>query len=145
MTDSAQIVIGADGRNSGLAQSVGAFLYDVVAPLTCWYFSYWSGDFERVLAIRRRDRNIIFSFPTNKDLHAIFIAWQVDAFHRVKQDVEGHFIRVLRQVPELADRVYAGRRQERFYGTADLPNFYRKPFGPGWALVGEEQTEIMKV
>lgn len=22
-------------------------------------------------------------------------------------------------------------------GTADLPNFYRKPYGPGWALVGD--------
>jgi len=30
-----------------------------------------------------------------------------------------------------------GRRAERFYGTADLPNFFRKPFGPGWALVGD--------
>ena len=25
----------------------------------------------------------------------------------------------------------------RFVGTADLPNFFRKPFGPGWALVGD--------
>jgi hypothetical protein len=22
-------------------------------------------------------------------------------------------------------------------GTADLPNFFRKPYGPGWALVGD--------
>jgi 2-polyprenyl-6-methoxyphenol hydroxylase-like FAD-dependent oxidoreductase len=26
---------------------------------------------------------------------------------------------------------------ERFVGTADLPNFFRKPVGPGWALVGD--------
>ncbi len=31
----------------------------------------------------------------------------------------------------------AGRRAEPYYGTADLPNFFRKPFGPGWALVGD--------
>ena len=31
----------------------------------------------------------------------------------------------------------AGRREERFYGATDLPNFYRKPYGPGWALVGD--------
>ena len=26
---------------------------------------------------------------------------------------------------------------ERYVGTADLPNFFRKPYGPGWALVGD--------
>jgi 2-polyprenyl-6-methoxyphenol hydroxylase-like FAD-dependent oxidoreductase len=40
-------------------------------------------------------------------------------------------------VPHLAERVRAGRRAEHFRGTAFLRNFYRKPFGPGWALVGD--------
>ena len=31
----------------------------------------------------------------------------------------------------------SGRREERFYGAADLPNFLRRPFGPSWALVGD--------
>ena len=31
----------------------------------------------------------------------------------------------------------AGRREERFYGCSDLPNFYRKPYGNGWALIGD--------
>ena len=29
------------------------------------------------------------------------------------------------------------RPAERYYGIADLPNFFRKPYGPGWALVGD--------
>jgi flavin-dependent dehydrogenase len=33
--------------------------------------------------------------------------------------------------------VRSGRREERFYGAADVPNFLRRPFGPGWALVGD--------
>jgi len=33
--------------------------------------------------------------------------------------------------------VSQGKRAERFMGTADLPNFYRKPYGHGWALVGD--------
>jgi 2-polyprenyl-6-methoxyphenol hydroxylase-like FAD-dependent oxidoreductase len=40
-------------------------------------------------------------------------------------------------VPDFDERVRAGRREERFYGATDLPNFYRKPYGPGWALVGD--------
>ncbi|MFN8536562.1 MAG: hypothetical protein U0232_03670 [Thermomicrobiales bacterium] len=39
--------------------------------------------------------------------------------------------------PELAERVRGGRREEQFVGTGDLPFFYRKPYGPGWALVGD--------
>ena len=30
----------------------------------------------------------------------------------------------------------ARRRETRFVGTA-VPNFFRKPYGPGWALVGD--------
>jgi 2-polyprenyl-6-methoxyphenol hydroxylase-like FAD-dependent oxidoreductase len=37
----------------------------------------------------------------------------------------------------LAERVHQGRREERFTGTAQLYNFFRKPHGPGWALVGD--------
>ena len=39
--------------------------------------------------------------------------------------------------PSLDERVRHGRREERFLGSGDLPNFYRKPYGPGWALVGD--------
>jgi flavin-dependent dehydrogenase len=55
----------------------------------------------------------------------------------VRQDIETHFTAALARAPELAAQVAAGERVERFYGTADLPNFFRKPFGPGWALVGD--------
>lgn len=30
-----------------------------------------------------------------------------------------------------------GRREARFSGTGDTPGFYRRPFGPGWVLVGD--------
>jgi len=38
---------------------------------------------------------------------------------------------------DLGERIRAGQRAERTYGSADLPNFFRKPYGPGWALVGD--------
>jgi flavin-dependent dehydrogenase len=44
---------------------------------------------------------------------------------------------VLDLVPEIAERIRAGRREERFAGATQLPNFVRTPFGPGWALVGD--------
>jgi flavin-dependent dehydrogenase len=136
-SESGRLIIGADGRNSRLARLVGAAQYGTVPPLTCWYFSYWSGAFEQALALRARDRTVIFSFPTNDRLHAILVAWPAAEFQRVRHDIEGNFLEVVRRAPDLAASVEAGHREERFYGTADVPNFYRRPFGPGWALVGD--------
>ena len=39
-------------------------------------------------------------------------------------------------VPAFDERVRGAKREDRFYG-AFVPNYFRKPFGPGWALVGD--------
>lgn len=136
-TEQAHITIGADGKNSSFACAVGASRYEETPPLTCWFFSYWSGvptvGFEMYL----RDRRAIFSFSTNDNLFAIFIAWPIAEFPSVKADIERQFMRVVDLVPGFAERVRCGHREERFYGSADLPNSLRRPFGPGWALVGD--------
>jgi hypothetical protein len=41
---------------------------------------------------------------------------------------------MLELAPPFAKRVRAANREARFVGMA-VPNFFRKPFGPGWALV----------
>jgi 2-polyprenyl-6-methoxyphenol hydroxylase-like FAD-dependent oxidoreductase len=46
-------------------------------------------------------------------------------------------LKTLELAPELDERVRRGKREERFLGIADLPNFFRRPVGPGWALVGD--------
>ena len=55
----------------------------------------------------------------------------------MRADIEGRFLSAVDQIPALAERVRAGRREERFEGTTDVPNFLRTPCGPGWALVGD--------
>jgi flavin-dependent dehydrogenase len=133
----ARITVGADGRHSSLARRVGAALYEQMPPLTCWYFSYWSGVELDGLEMYLRNRNAIFMFPTNDQLAAIFVAWEISEFARVRSNIAASFMRVLDRVPHLAERVRSGNREERFYGIADLPNFFRKPYGTGWALVGD--------
>jgi flavin-dependent dehydrogenase len=137
VAECARITVGADGKHSSLARAVAAPAYEEIPPLACWYFSYWSDTALDHLEIYRRNRNVVFAFPTNDGLAAIFIGWPVSEFGRVRQNVPAAFMDVLEHIPELEERVRAGRQQERFYGTADLPNFFRKPFGPGWALVGD--------
>ena len=137
--ETATITVGADGRNSRLATAAGAKAYDVTPSLLCYYFSYWSGveSYPFELYQRTNERRVIFSFKTSDDLFSVFVGCPTDELSAIRRDVEGHFMRSLDLAPEFAARVRAGRREERFYGASDLPNFYRKPYGEGWALVGD--------
>jgi len=45
-------------------------------------------------------------------------------------------LKVIDLVPEFSERLRSAKREARFAG-ASLSNFFRKPFGPGWALVGD--------
>ncbi len=136
-SERATIVIGADGRNSHLARAVGAPAYEEVPSLTCWYFSYWADVPSVGLEIYDRHGRAIFAFPTNDGLFAIFVAWPASELPAVRADIERQFLAAIDGVPHLGERVRSGRRAERFYGATDLRNFLRRPYGPGWALVGD--------
>jgi flavin-dependent dehydrogenase len=116
---------------------VAAPEYEQEPSLTCWYFSYWSDVPGDALELHDRHGRVIFGFPTNDGLFAVFVAWPISELSVVRADIERQFLAALDGVPPLGDRVRAGRRADRFYGATDLRNFLRKPFGPGWALVGD--------
>jgi 2-polyprenyl-6-methoxyphenol hydroxylase-like FAD-dependent oxidoreductase len=80
---------------------------------------------------------MVLGFPTMDGLALIYATWPASEFKIVRADIGGHFMRAVDLAPRLAERVRAGRQAWRFIGTADLPNFFRTPWGPGWALVGD--------
>jgi flavin-dependent dehydrogenase len=133
----ARLVIGADGMHSLVARSVQAPAYNEKPPTNCGYYTYWSGvpvsDFE----IFVRERCAFGAFPTNDGLTLIVVGRPHEEFASIRTDIEGSYLRAIDLAPSLAERVRGGRREERFIGTADLPYFYRRPYGPGWALVGD--------
>jgi len=135
---SAPIVVGADGQHSLVARTVQAPTYNERPALTCGYYSYWSDVGTEGLEVHILDRPVLLlSFQTNDGLACVAVQWPIAEFHAVRADIEGAFFKMLELVPELAARVLAGKRAERFRGTADLANFFRQATGPGWALVGD--------
>jgi flavin-dependent dehydrogenase len=133
----ATVVVGADGRHSGLARFVGAAEYNAAPAVACWYWSYWSGVADPVMGVYVRPDKMIIPFPTSDGLYAVFVGWPIQCFTSVRTNMEAHFMAAVDAIPELSARVRSGRREERFFGVADLPNFFRKPHGRGWALVGD--------
>jgi 2-polyprenyl-6-methoxyphenol hydroxylase-like FAD-dependent oxidoreductase len=137
VTERARVVIGADGMRSFIARAVGAPQYNERPTITAGYYAYWSGlpsaGFEAHLVPRRA-----FAIaPTNDDLAISVIAWPRSEFQATRSDVEGLFMRAVELVPGLGERFRRAKRVSRFVGTPDLPNFFRKPYGPGWVLVGD--------
>ncbi len=137
VTEEARVVIGADGMRSLVARTVRAPEYNAKPALACAYYTYWSGVDIEGTEIYPRERWITIAFPTNDDLVCTFIEWPREEFHAVRTDVEGNFLKKLDLVPGLAERIRSGNREATFVGTTVLPNFFRKPHGPGWALVGD--------
>jgi flavin-dependent dehydrogenase len=133
----ASIVVGADGRNSGLARTVQAPLTVSAPTVACWYFTYLSGVALAGLEMHVRDRRALFAFPTNDELVGVFVGWPIAELRTVKRDIDRAVADVLAAVPEVGERIRAGHREERWMGAAQLPNLMRRPHGAGWALVGD--------
>ncbi|MBC7790438.1 MAG: NAD(P)/FAD-dependent oxidoreductase [Anaerolineae bacterium] len=135
--EEARIVVGADGLRSVIARMVGAPAYNEQAASSCAYYTYWSDVSIQTAELYPRPERMLIAAPTNDGLTLTIVYWPEAAFHEVRSDIEGHFMHALDMVPGLADRVRAGSRAEKFRGSAGLRGFFRRPYGPGWALVGD--------
>ncbi len=132
------IIIGADGVRSLVARQVQAPEYSVKPTLTCNYYSYFSGIPTNSTELYVQPNHFMVNMPTNDGLCFVGVLWPINEFQRVRSNIEGSFYQALDEsTPSLAERVRAGQREERFIGTADIPNYLRKPYGPGWALAGD--------
>lgn len=133
----ARLVIGADGKNSTIAEAVGAEKYNEGPSATCAYYSYWSGfDTPHIHLFSRVGRFFVVQ-PTNEGLTMVAAAWPVAEFRKVRSNLEESFNSAVAEVPWIADRMASAKREERFMGTADQAGFFRASHGPGWALVGD--------
>jgi flavin-dependent dehydrogenase len=137
VTEQAHIVIGADGIHSLVARQVEAPSYNSKPTFACAYYSYWSGVPLEGVEFYPREHRGFGVLPTHHGLTCIIVGWPHDEFHAFRADIEGNFLKTLELAPALAERVRQGRREEPFTGTAELLNYFRKPYGPGWALVGD--------
>jgi 2-polyprenyl-6-methoxyphenol hydroxylase-like FAD-dependent oxidoreductase len=133
----AQLVIGADGMHSLVADAVHARAYDETPPLTTNYYSYYSGFDADDLEEYIRDYQAVGCFPTHDGLTLIAVLWPSRRFHEVRRDIDGHVSKVLESTPSVATRLSRATREEKWFGTAGVPGYFRDVFGPGWALVGD--------
>ena len=135
----APVVVGADGRNSFVAASVHAPAYCERPAQLVAYYAYWSGlptggRFESYpLPEHRRGWGVA---GTHDGLTVVVAGWPVAEMAARRRDVEATYPATLDLVPGFADRLAGPVRETPLRGGV-TPNFFRRPFGPGWALVGD--------
>jgi len=133
------VTIGADGMWSRMARlvsapttyaagSTSATIYAYVGPMEAagyeWYF---------------RPGAAAGAIPTNDTNSCVFVSTTPDRFRsELRGNVRGGFARLLAEVaPDLAERVAAVAQPARYRSWDGMRGYLRKPFGPGWALVGD--------
>ncbi|MPZ12311.1 MAG: oxidoreductase [Kiloniellaceae bacterium] len=137
ITEHAQVVVGADGIRSIVAEAVRPQHYDEKPPLLAAYYTYWSGlPMDGRLEQYIRDNRGFAAAPTHEDLTMVIAGWPYTEFAENKKDIEGNYLKTIELAPAFADRLRGAKREARFAGLP-VPNYFRKPYGPGWALVGD--------
>jgi len=140
MAERADLVIGADGRHSSIAGMVGSGLYRERPAGNVAYYAYWSNLPVDEFSVSMLPGRAIGMMPTHDGLAVVTVAAQIADMSDFRRDVEGNYLAELRKLPGFDDWGGEAERESRVIGMA-VPNFYRKPYGPGWALVGDAGYE----
>jgi 2-polyprenyl-6-methoxyphenol hydroxylase-like FAD-dependent oxidoreductase len=135
----ARYVVGADGMHSFVARAVGAAEYDTVPRLTTTFYSYFENLPMDRLLIHWRPGRCVPAIPTHDGLTVVLCGWSYDGWQEYRRDIEGNYFRTIESQasPEFVERVRSAKRVAKIVGHHHSENFFRKPYGAGWALVGD--------
>lgn len=135
---SAGVVVGADGFRSRVAALVGARKSVDRIPANVVHYAYFDGiDLDRFWFQFTPGVNAGL-IATNAGETCVFVGRPASRLADWQADPGPEFRRLLDHAgQDLAEIVAGGRKVTSFRGSAQLPTFFRRPFGPGWALVGD--------
>ncbi len=139
---SANWIIGADGAHSSIAKLVGAKEYlasDETERAGYWaYFKQpdpWPHPWDTSLEYRGDD--FFFVFPCDGNLVLLAYGSDRERMNTWGKNKEELLLEALRKSPSTAPLVKDNNPTSRVYGVANSHFYYRKPYGPGYALVGD--------
>lgn len=135
----ARLVVGADGRHSWTARQVMAPEYErIVSPKANFIADYANTNLRPDMSVRVWDHVGSMGMVMMEDrLVTIGMGvWltELDAFRAGLPDT---FEQRLRRHPLYREQLGAAERVSPVGGAVDLSMYKRKPYGPGWALVGD--------
>lgn len=135
-----RVVVGADGKASKVAGWVGAESYREVPPLRPAYYGYYHGVAplpETAVELYFGGDVIGFLFPMRPGECCLALELQPDDFDEFRHDPQAVFEQRYRKLPGMESRLHGAELEGKLKGTKGVANFFRVPYGPGWALTGD--------
>ncbi|WP_202902191.1 MULTISPECIES: NAD(P)/FAD-dependent oxidoreductase [unclassified Rhodococcus (in: high G+C Gram-positive bacteria)] len=134
---SARLVIGADGMRSKVAELVQAPILRSAPIASCVYYTFWQG-LRTGFGFHERVGRWIARIPTHDDLTIVAAYLPQSEFSVVRRDPQRAYLSAIESTaPDLYEQIMALDRVDRWWGTGDQRNYFRKSHGPGWALTGD--------
>ncbi|HSM53315.1 MAG TPA: NAD(P)/FAD-dependent oxidoreductase [Erythrobacter sp.] len=135
----AELVVGADGRNSTVAQLAGAPYTKRGTHASRCIYGYFDGLAPRGFRWHWGEGVAGVIIPTNDGQACVFLSLPQDArdAYRAALRPEGFRDAITRLMPQMARELEGGRLVQRLTGFAGEPGYMRQACGDGWALVGD--------
>jgi len=141
----ADIVVGADGRFSWTARAVGA---EVTEERNEFMGTSYHVEWENVEPISPEHPHtvgfyntakgrVILTIPIDTRKYIVANYLTMDKTNFGSQNLESNYLESLQSVPEVWERLKNARRVTEIVGVKGIQNGYRRPYGDGWALVGD--------
>jgi menaquinone-9 beta-reductase len=138
-TFEADIVVGADGLHSTIAQRAGAVTVVEGHHAVGTLYSYWEDVAVEGYDWWFRTHGSIGTIPTNNGASCVFVSIPSKRFRtEVRGDTMSSYRRLIRETsPAFAAQLSAARQVEPVRGFGGHAGFIKTGVGPGWALVGD--------
>jgi 2-polyprenyl-6-methoxyphenol hydroxylase-like FAD-dependent oxidoreductase len=139
-----RLVVGADGRFSKVAQSVGAEVVHQRTDVdTTIYYAFWEGvapydDGEPVAHILTTlDGWSAVFMPMSRGRVSVVVQCAAELHEAEQGSAQQIYERALHSRADAARRLAGATRVSKVSGIKRMGNLFREAAGPGWALVGD--------
>ncbi|MGW0733745.1 NAD(P)/FAD-dependent oxidoreductase [Streptomyces sp. NPDC002851] len=136
----ARLVVGADGRNSRVAEATGARRYHVVPGERSYYWTYFEGadpGHDPAFVFHRFGDRHMLGGPADNGLYILGASPQRHERARFREDLEANLRAHVDHCPPIAEALAGAHRATRIYGIRSFFGYFREAAGPGWVLLGD--------
>src|SRR6185312_8763706 len=137
----ARLVVGADGRNSTVAELAGARKYNIVPGERFGYWSFFAdGDPgpDPSLVYHRWAGRFVIAMPADGGLYQVIMLPEMSFLPEFREDREAAFMAHARACEPVGEVIAGAQRTGKMFGMIKYECFFREASGPGCALVGDD-------
>ena len=136
----ADLVVGADGRGSIVARSVGAVERDVVPAGRYWYYGYFANATPpnpSELTESDTETDMVGAMQTSDGLLMVVYGAYDEDFATFRADHEANYLARIHSHPWISRILEGATLAAPVRGISGVRGYFRTSHGSGWTLVGD--------